>query len=114
AVLLREGHGGPAARYLAGYLELREDEPARAEEISEFARMRLPSFLVPASLQVLPALPLLPNGKVDRRALALLDAPLTAGAAPDRPLTETEEALAGIWRELLGVEQVGPHDDFFR
>jgi acyl carrier protein len=68
--------------------------------------------MVPAAVLVLPALPLTPNGKVDRRALPAPD--WQSGAAHVAPRTALEEVLAGFWREMLGVEQVGVRDSFFR
>ena len=73
----------------------------------------LPSYMVPSSLMALDSLPLTPNGKVDRNALPTPE----GGSAPGRdhvaPRTPTEEAVAGIWREVLGIESVGVTDDFF-
>jgi non-ribosomal peptide synthetase component F/aryl carrier-like protein len=72
--------------------------------------------MVPAAFTVVDALPLTPHGKVDRRALAAVAG---AGRAMAReaafvaPRTPTEAALAGVWREVLGVERVGVHDNFF-
>ncbi|WP_454878888.1 amino acid adenylation domain-containing protein [Serratia inhibens] len=72
----------------------------------------LPDYMVPAAWVLLEALPLLPNGKLDRRAL-----PEPQGAqsqvAYAAPQGERETLLAAIWRELLGVERVGRHDNFF-
>ncbi len=77
----------------------------------------LPDYMVPATVTVLAELPLTPNGKVDRRALPDPDAEGDRAAwgrpAFEPPRTPTEEALAGLWRELLGVERVGRDDDFF-
>ncbi len=71
--------------------------------------------MIPPGVTVLPALPLTPAGKVDRRALAGLapaDRRAAAGAyAP--PRDPIEELLAPLWAEVLGVERVGVHDDFF-
>jgi thioesterase domain-containing protein/acyl carrier protein len=70
--------------------------------------------MVPAFFQFLPALPLTPSGKVDRRALP---APEPAAGEPEAgavpPRTPLEGALAGIWREVLGIERVGVEDSFF-
>jgi amino acid adenylation domain-containing protein len=83
------------------------------DELRRHVARTLPEHMVPSAFVVLDALPLSPNGKVDRRALP---APET-GAAPSRefvaPRDATETALAEIWREVLGVERVGVHDNFF-
>jgi amino acid adenylation domain-containing protein len=80
-----------------------------ATRVRAFARERLPDYMVPAAVVVLDRLPLTPNGKVDRRALPA-PAVRTGGAAPR---TEVEAALVGIWSQVLGVEGVGVHDNFF-
>jgi acyl carrier protein len=77
-------------------------------------RERLPHYMVP-SVSLLNELPLTPNGKIDRRALP---APAASSGTdtkrpPARVLTAVEEVIGGIWREVLGVESVGPDDDFF-
>ncbi len=74
---------------------------------------RLPEAMVPQAIQVLPAFPLLPNGKIDRRALP----PVTVAEAEDRPyeppLPGPETVLAEIWQAMLKVETVGRSDNFF-
>src|SRR5207244_890694 len=73
-----------------------------------------PDYMVPSTLGARDALPLTPNGKVDRGALP---DPHSAGSLSKRtyvaPRTPIEAGLAGIWAEILGVEQVGVDDDFF-
>ncbi len=77
-------------------------------------RRRLPEFMVPSHVVQLPALPLLPNGKLDRHALPVPSATRTAeDAAPHAALSPDEEAVAAIWRELLGTDDVGATDNFF-
>ncbi len=76
-------------------------------------RARLPEYMLPSAFVVLEALPVTTNGKVDRQALPVPD---TAGArdrAYAAPRSSLEEALVGIWQEVLGVERVGIHDNFF-
>jgi amino acid adenylation domain-containing protein len=75
----------------------------------------LPSYAVPTYLIVLDALPLQPSGKVDRQALATLDRQAGAEPADDLvpPRTDAEEAVAEIWCDVLGVEQVGVTQNFF-
>ncbi|GAU68945.1 tyrocidine synthetase I [Streptomyces sp. NBRC 110611] len=83
-------------------------------ELTAHLRERLPEFMVPAAFVVLAELPLTPNGKADRAAL-----PEPQGVRPElrtrfvAPRDGLEAALAGMWRDLLGVEQVGAHDNFF-
>jgi len=75
---------------------------------------RLPEYMVPAAFAAVDGLPLTANGKLDRRALpGLAGAGLATGAAFVAPATPTEEALAGIWAEVLGRDAVGAGDDFF-
>ncbi|MFK3815874.1 amino acid adenylation domain-containing protein [Pseudomonas sp. NPDC089407] len=72
---------------------------------------RLPAFMVPTQFMHLQALPLSPNGKLDRKALPQPDA--TQGRVYQAPEGEIERVLAAIWAELLNVQQVGRHDNFF-
>jgi acyl carrier protein len=71
--------------------------------------------MIPSAIGFLDALPRLPNGKVDRRALAALELP---GQAPAEgfvpPATEDEIRMAAMWAEVLAIPQVGLHDDFFK
>ncbi|HEX2092011.1 MAG TPA: condensation domain-containing protein, partial [Longimicrobiaceae bacterium] len=86
-------------------------EAPPAAELRGYLGERLPEYMIPAVWVVLEALPLTPNGKLDRGALPLPEG--TGGGAHVAPRTPTEERLAGIWAEVLGVERVGVHDDFF-
>src|SRR5205085_7032292 len=83
-------------------------------ELRAFLKERLPDYMLPAAFVELDALPLSPNGKVDRRALP---APGRARVAPEdsfvAPRTPVEELLATIWADVLGLEQVGVRDQFF-
>ncbi|MFL5542253.1 MAG: amino acid adenylation domain-containing protein, partial [Longimicrobiaceae bacterium] len=102
----------------------REDEPgekrlvayvvgvASADELRARLRHSLPEYMVPAAFVSLEALPLTPTGKLDRGGLP---APDFAGAEERyrAPQTAVEEVLAGIWCEVLGLDQVGIRDDFF-
>ncbi|HEU4768416.1 MAG TPA: phosphopantetheine-binding protein, partial [Pyrinomonadaceae bacterium] len=82
--------------------------------LRSFLKTRLPEHLVPSSFVILDQLPLLPNGKIDRRAL-----PAPEAVRPDlpqsftAPRTKVEQALAGVWSDLLGLPQTGIHDNFF-
>ncbi|MFQ6398317.1 non-ribosomal peptide synthase/polyketide synthase, partial [Nocardia sp. KC 131] len=88
--------------------------PVDGEVDTEQLRARLsdtlPPYMVPSVLMVLAALPLTVNGKLDRRALP---APVVEAAAFRAPVTAAEEAVAGVFAEVLGVDRVGLDDDFF-
>ena len=96
-----------------------------AQVLSRSLAEQLPSHLVPADIVVLDALPLTPNGKVDRQALSSGGRRLGGGGSTQRgtedpparvavaPRNATEEALLRIWRDLLRLDSVGIHDDFF-
>ncbi|WP_197413178.1 non-ribosomal peptide synthetase, partial [Vibrio sp. MEBiC08052] len=76
-------------------------------------RRRLPDYMVPGIYIALDAFPLTPNGKVDRKALPAVDASSLPRRTYEAPQGDVETKLAAIWSGLLGVEQVGRHDDFF-
>ncbi|HYN21123.1 MAG TPA: amino acid adenylation domain-containing protein [Thermoanaerobaculia bacterium] len=83
------------------------------EELRAALSQRLPSYMIPADFVELAALPRTPNGKLDRKALPRPEMPASGdGFVP--PGTPEEVTLAGIWSEVLGIERVGIHDDFFR
>ncbi|WP_213289371.1 non-ribosomal peptide synthetase [Bradyrhizobium sp. sGM-13] len=73
----------------------------------------LPDYMVPSTIVVLEKLPLTPNGKIDRRALPSPHEDAQAHRGYEAPEDEIEIALAKIWAELLGVEQIGRNDHFF-
>jgi acyl carrier protein len=101
-------------RVLVGYVVPDAASPPSAGELRAFLRARLPEHLVPGAFVFLDALPLSPNGKVDRRALPAPSAERPQVEAPFvAPRTGLEESLAAMWREVLGVERVGVDDGFF-
>ncbi|HLF26570.1 MAG TPA: condensation domain-containing protein, partial [Anaerolineae bacterium] len=83
-------------------------------ELRRHLQEKLPAYMLPSAFVTLEAFPLTPSGKVDRKAL-----PAPEGIRPPRadaftpPSTELEEKLVAIWREVLGLERVGVHDNFF-
>ncbi|WP_407665959.1 amino acid adenylation domain-containing protein [Mycolicibacterium boenickei] len=105
AVIVREDQ--PGDKRLVGYLT----GTAEPSEVRAQLSQRLPSYMVPAAVVVLDSLPLTVNGKLDTRALP---APDYADTDHYRaPSTATEEILAGIYAQVLGLDRVGVDDSFF-
>jgi amino acid adenylation domain-containing protein len=83
-------------------------------QLRSFVRERLPEYMMPATFIMLDELPVTPHGKLDQRALPLPDQGDPALRIDyTAPRTQTEETLAAIWIEVLGLERVGVLDDFF-
>ncbi|PTL76953.1 non-ribosomal peptide synthetase, partial [Vitiosangium sp. GDMCC 1.1324] len=102
----------PGVQRLVAYVVA--DEPVPEESTLRAAlKERLPEYMVPAAIVFLKALPLTPNGKLDRRALPVPGMSEARAADHVPPRNTVEELLVGLWAELLGVERVGIHDDFF-
>ncbi|CAM5535383.1 Non-ribosomal peptide synthase OS=Streptomyces alboniger OX=132473 GN=CP975_00270 PE=4 SV=1 [Streptomyces alboniger] len=108
AVVAVEGRG--TGKQLVGYVVGAGPAGPDADALREFATEKLPAFMVPAAFMVLDKLPLTPNGKLDRAALP---APEFAGQEYRAPRTPTEEALAELFADILGLDRVGVDDDFF-
>ncbi len=104
----------PGEKRLVAYLVCKPDQAPNISELRAYLKERLPEYMIPQSFVTLDRLPLSPNGKVDRRALP---APNQSRPQLDRafvaPRNELEHFLADKWREVLGIEEVGVHDDFF-
>ncbi len=112
-VVARQDPAGNAR--LLAYVSLQDAAPCAelVRDLREHLAARLPEYMVPAALVVLDALPLTPNGKVDRRALPEPDDDAFAQVQYEAPQGDTEQTIAALWAELLGVERVGRHDNFF-
>ncbi|MCY1331038.1 Tyrocidine synthase 3 [compost metagenome] len=106
AVVVREGAAGSQ---LVAFVVAAEEEGLEARLQAQLAQ-RLPVHMLPSALRRLARLPLMPNGKVDRRALA---GEALAERAYVAPRSELERTLAQVWQEALGVERVGLQDNFF-
>lgn len=84
-------------------------------ELRQFLQQQLPEYMVPSNYVLLNSLPLSANGKIDRKALPDPDVDSSNLTTPFvAPRTPLEEQLASIWAHLLGVEQIGIHDNFFQ
>ncbi|MGD0604534.1 MAG: non-ribosomal peptide synthetase [Streptosporangiaceae bacterium] len=106
-VVADAGPGGPR---LSGYVTGSAGPPDITVIQNELGDL-LPAHMIPATIAVLPALPVTGNGKIDYHALSRM-APSPPGAAP--PAAGLEGQVAAAWREVLGLEEVGPDDDFLR
>jgi aryl carrier-like protein len=84
-----------------------------AELLRAHVATTLPEYMVPAAYVLLETLPLTPNGKLDRKALPAPEADAYALSVYEAPLGEIEVALAAIWADLLKLDQIGRHDNFF-
>ncbi|MBV9773995.1 MAG: AMP-binding protein, partial [Gemmatimonadetes bacterium] len=103
----------PGDRRLVAYVVPVEGQAPDVAELRAHLRETLPDYMVPSAFVALEELPLNANGKVDRRALPAPEGRLATREAYVAPRTDTERALAEVWKQLLRVEQVGIHDNFF-
>ena len=93
--------------------EAEADRQTLAVTLRQYLAGMLPEFMLPTAWVALDTLPLTPNGKLDRRALPEPQEDAYVREVYAEPEGELETLLAGIWRELLGIERVGRHDNFF-
>ncbi|MBI3761432.1 MAG: amino acid adenylation domain-containing protein, partial [Chloroflexi bacterium] len=123
-VVARDVEGAPGDKRLVAYLvpdrdyvqsrSSASDSNPSPSELRRFLTETLPDYMTPAHFVILDAMPLTPNGKVDRLALPAPDRARPAlDAAFVAPRTPVEKLLAEIWSQVLGVETVGAHDNFF-
>ncbi|HEV2148540.1 MAG TPA: amino acid adenylation domain-containing protein, partial [Longimicrobiaceae bacterium] len=113
AVVREDASGAPGDRRIVAYVVPVDGAAPAAAEMRVHVKARLPEYMVPSAFVSLETLPLNPNGKLDRRALPAPEA--SQGGGYVAPRTPTEELLAGIFAEVLGLapERVGARDDFF-
>jgi amino acid adenylation domain-containing protein len=114
AVIVREDR--PGDRRLVAYITPGDDGLDQALDHSAVRaelKLTLPDYMVPSGYVTLAALPVSPNGKLDRRSLPAPVAARDADVEFVAPGTPTEQAIAAIWTELLEVPAVGVDDDFF-
>ncbi|MET3210040.1 UNVERIFIED_CONTAM: iturin family lipopeptide synthetase A [Paenibacillus sp. PvR008] len=98
---------------LCAYIVLRTEETPSLTAIHEHAAKLLPYYSVPSHFVFLDRIPLTPNGKTDRKALPEPDKLLRPDIAYVAPRNDVEEALAAVWQDVLGRDQVGIQDNFF-
>jgi amino acid adenylation domain-containing protein len=102
-----------ADKRLVAYV-VRKEPALTISGLRDFLKERLPDYMVPTVFVLLDKLPLTPNGKIDRRSLPIPEVGQAAGGeALAAPRNRLEEVLARIWAEVLKLERVGIHDNFF-
>ncbi|MGR4043894.1 thioesterase domain-containing protein, partial [Pseudomonas sp. 910_21] len=116
-VLAQDGASGPQlVAYVVPAAQVAADTPEAQAQLREQLKAALkevlPDYMLPAHLLFLEALPLSPNGKLDRKALPKADASQLQQAY-NAPQSELEQQVAALWSQVLGVDQVGLDDNFF-
>lgn len=112
AVILQEDARGD--KRLIAYAVFEPGTSLTVSVMREFLKDRLPDYLIPSALAQLDVMPLTPNGKIYRKGLPVVEQIKGEGERiPEPPRNRVEEALSWMWAEILGVEEVGIHDDFF-
>jgi len=111
-VVAREEETGH--KRLVAYVVAKAEKAPNVSELQQFLKENLPDYMAPSAIVMLEALPLTANGKIDRKALPAPEQARDEQAqAYVAPRTPTEELLAGVWSQVLGIEKVGIHDNFF-
>lgn len=103
---------GASKRLIAYVVSHAKEQTELSKELTLFAQSIFPEYMVPSAFVLMPALPLTANGKLDQKALPLPEATLPSSLfAAAR--NDIEEQLCKIWSDVLGIQQVGIHDNFF-
>ncbi|HLP57177.1 MAG TPA: amino acid adenylation domain-containing protein, partial [Candidatus Deferrimicrobium sp.] len=104
---------------LCTYIVLKDKESGSIEKmpdaaaLKEFLSQRLPNYMIPSHFFLVEKIPLTANGKVDNKALLAANNPLSANVEYVSPQNDIEKTIVEIWKDLLNLEKVGTHDNFF-
>ncbi len=104
---------GSLAAYIVPRSPQNEGSANRIDSVRTLLNESLPNYLVPSSIVVRDALPHLADGTVDRAALRAIRAPVARGVNSDQPAGDIERRLAELWKSMLGIDSIGPGDNFF-
>lgn len=110
AIALWEERGD---KRLVAYVSPHSEREITVTQLRHFLKERLSDYAIPSQFVILEALPLLPNGKLDRRSLPAPDNLRSLDVACVMPQTEIEKTLATVWQKALNLETIGIHDNFF-
>jgi tyrocidine synthetase-3 len=100
-------------KFLFAYVISREGKPIDVAESKHLLSRKLPPYMIPSYFVQLEKIPLTPNGKIDRKALDIMGKQLELVTPYTAPRNEVEKKIADIWKEVLHVERVGIHDNYF-
>ncbi|MBW4447044.1 MAG: amino acid adenylation domain-containing protein [Spirirestis rafaelensis WJT71-NPBG6] len=103
----------PNEHRLIAYLVPHHESTLSVNDLRHFIKEKLPEYMLPSAFIVLNALPLTPNGKVDRRALPAPENYSSLTATYQPPQSEIEKTIAQLWQQVLHLDKVGIHDNFF-
>ncbi|MBT4836558.1 MAG: amino acid adenylation domain-containing protein, partial [Methylococcales bacterium] len=109
-VILRED--SPGNKRLVGYAVAKKSLTIDGHKIKQAIKQELPDYMIPSIIVAMQALPLLPNGKINRQFLPKPDQSLTEREI-EQPVSMMEKAIAGLWEQILEVSMIGRQDNFF-
>ncbi|QLE49533.1 amino acid adenylation domain-containing protein [Nostoc sp. C057] len=110
-VIAREDEHGD--KHLVAYVSPQPEQTLTITELRGFLQEKLPQYMMPSTFLILPTLPLLPNGKLDKRSLPAPEIRPELEAAYVMPQTQMEQTIAGVWQKALNIDNIGVHDNFF-
>ena len=111
AVLLRQDK--PKQQRLVGYVTGQPELKVMLDQVRSYAAARLPQYMVPSVILWVEVMPLTATGKINRSALPVPEETAGQAATKTAPRNQVEEALAELWKSVLGVPEAGIHDNFF-
>jgi amino acid adenylation domain-containing protein len=109
AVVAREDEAGD--KHLVAYVVPAPEAEITTSELRRYLQRQVPEHMVPSAFMVLPAMPLTPNGKIDRRGLPAPEAEVSGETTAATDVLESQ--LVKIWEDVIGKKPIGIRDDFF-
>ncbi|MBW4508480.1 MAG: amino acid adenylation domain-containing protein [Scytonematopsis contorta HA4267-MV1] len=103
----------PGNQHLVAYVVPNVEVSITSNQVRDFLKDKLPDYMVPSVVMLLEKMPLTPNGKIDRRSLPTPDIQSSLTANFVSPRNPTQEVIAGLWAEVLNLQQIGIYDNFF-
>ncbi|WP_198299707.1 non-ribosomal peptide synthetase [Tumebacillus avium] len=110
-VIAREDQ--PGQKRLVAYVTTKPNAAVTVPDLRHALKAALPDYMVPSAFVLLPEFPLTPNGKIDRNLLPAPDGARAVESVYVAPGSELEQQVTAIWQEVLGVDKIGVHDNFF-